>query len=140
VAELNTAGDNLPSAYRRRKSFSFVDLKWDLRCNRDVGRFIAKDIPLPKDLNRDTPVEIETPDGIVEFFPHSVTRGTGFDKFCVTIHGICTTKIKPMTQCFVYFKGTGYGGNFTKVSELKHGYDVCFETIIPVPEYWGESQ
>lgn len=97
---------------------------------------MPKDIPLFKEFKSNKPIEIQTAFGIVQLFPHDAVHGTGDEAFCVTIHGICVSKVEPMTQCFVYYKGTEYDGHFSSVKELKGVWEVKFETIIPVPEYW----
>ncbi len=99
----------------------------------------AKDIPLTKDFNRNTPIEVQTTTGIVQLFPCNITRGSGYEKFHVTIRGICTSNAQPMSQCFVFYKGTGYGGHFSSVKELNKLWQVAFETIIPAHKYWEES-
>ena len=45
-----------------------------------------------------------------------------------------------MTQCYVFFKGAEIGGNFSKVvKQSEKLWAVTFETIISIPEFWGES-
>ena len=97
---------------------------------------MPKDIPPFKELNSNKPIEIQTSVGIVQLFPHDVVHGAGDEAFCVSIHGVCISKIEPMTQCFVYYKGTECGGHFSTVKELKGVWEVIFETVIPVPQYW----
>src|SRR5690348_8285314 len=99
---------------------------------------IPKDIPFFKDFKSNKPIEIQTASGIVQLFPHDAFHGTGDETFCVTIHGICISKVEPISQCFVYYKGTECGGHFSMVNGLKGVWEVIFETIIPIPEYWGE--
>ncbi|HLX68284.1 MAG TPA: hypothetical protein VKV04_01535 [Verrucomicrobiae bacterium] len=98
-----------------------------------------KDIPLPKDFNRNIPIEVQTTTGIVQLFPCNLTRGTGSKKFGITIRGICTSNVQPLSQCSVYYKNTGYNGHFSSVTKLDKLRQVAFEAIIPVPEYWEES-
>jgi hypothetical protein len=100
---------------------------------------IPKDIPLTKDFNRYIPIEIQTTTGIVQLFPCNLTRGTGSHKFSVTIRGICTSNVQPMSQCSVYYKRTEYGGHFSSVKGLDKLRQVAFETEIPASEYWEGS-
>ena len=98
-----------------------------------------KNIPLPKDLNRYTPIEVQTTIGIVQLFPCNITRGTGRNTFSVTIRGICTSNVESMSQCSVYYKSTEYNVHFSSVKGLDKLRQVALETIIPVPEYWEGS-
>ena len=101
-----------------------------------MAKLVPKDIPLFKDFKSNMPIEVQTASGIVQLFPHDSVPGTGNEMFRLTIHGICIVKVEPMTQCFVYYKGTECGGHFSTVKELKGVWEVLFETEIPVPEYW----
>ena len=104
-----------------------------------MGKPTPKDIPLTRDFNRHTPIEVQTATGIVELYPYNVTLGTGSNKFSITIHGICTSNVQPMSQCSVCYKRTEYGGHFSSVKGMDKLRQVAFETQIPAPEYWEES-
>jgi hypothetical protein len=104
-----------------------------------MSKQIPKDIPLTKDFNRYIPIEIQTTTGIVQLFPCNLTRGSGSHKFSVTIRGICTSNVQPLSHCSVYYKRTEYGGHFSSVKGLDKLRQVAFETEIPAPEYWEES-
>ena len=101
-----------------------------------MAKLIPKDIPLFKEFKSNKPIEIQTASGIVQLFPHDAVHGTGDKVFWLSIHGVCISKVEPMTQCFVYYKGTECGGHFSMVKKLKGVWEVIFETIISVPEYW----
>ena len=105
-----------------------------------MAKLVPKDIPFFTDFKKHKPIEIRTAMGIVQLFPHDAFRGTGDEAFCITIHGICISKVELTTQCFVYYKGVGYDGYFSSVKELKGAWEVVFKTKIPVPEYWEYSQ
>lgn len=98
------------------------------------------DIPPFKTFNGKTPIDIQTPDDIVQLFPLRPKRGTGTQKWCLSIEGIVRKKVEVMKQCYVFFQGNELGGNFSKVKEADGIWLVTFETIIPVPEFWGEAQ
>jgi hypothetical protein len=97
------------------------------------------DIPKVKDFDLKTPIDIETPHGIVQLFPTRATRGAGTKKWCLAIEGVCRKKVESSEQCSVTFKGGSALGNFSKVQERNRLWLVTFETIIPAPEYWEES-
>jgi hypothetical protein len=101
-----------------------------------MSKLSPKDIPFFKEFKSNRPIEIQTPSGIVQLFPHDLVQGTGEEMFRLTIHGICISKVESTTQCFVYCKGTRCDGYFLSVKELKGAWEVLFETEIPVAEYW----
>jgi hypothetical protein len=99
-----------------------------------------RDIPLAKDLNKDALIDIQTETGKVQLIPFRVIRDAGKQKWCVSIEGICRSEVNPMTQCYVHFKEAEIGGNFSKMTGSKNGWwDARFETIISIPEFWGEQ-
>jgi hypothetical protein len=97
------------------------------------------DFPFIKDFNSKIPIDIETNNGVVQLFPLHFHRGSGDQKWCLSIKGIVHTKVEEMEQCRVYFKGKGLDGYFSMVAENNGRWSVTFETIIPIAEYWGES-
>lgn len=101
------------------------------------------DIPLFKTFNSKTPIDIQTQNGVVQLFPLHSKRGTGKQKWCLSIEGLVKEKVTIMEQCYVFFQGNELGGNFSKVKESSKPNNlwiVTFETIIPAPEFWGDIQ
>ena len=97
------------------------------------------DLPAIKDLNSQVPIDIETPNGVVRLFPNRAQRGSGKQKWYLAIKGIVQTQVGVLGRCHVYFKGSKLDGHFTKAFEINGLWSVTFETIIPMPEYWGET-
>jgi hypothetical protein len=99
------------------------------------------DIPPAKDLKSKPFIDIHTPKGKVQFIPMEVTRGAGKKKkWSVTLQGICPTEIPPLTPCRVFYKGVEIGGTFTTMENTNDGlWRGRFETVISIPEYWGET-
>ena len=98
------------------------------------------DIPLFKDLTRLTPIAVKTIHGDVQMIFSSARRGSDRKKWCISIDGYCREEVSLMTQCYVFFKGAEIGGNFSKVvKQSEKLWAVTFETIISIPEFWGES-
>jgi len=96
------------------------------------------DLPSFKDLNNQVPVDIETPDGVIQLLPDRVQRGSGNQKWYLAIKGIVQARVGVLGQCHVRFKGRQLDGHFTKAFEVNGRWAVTFETVIPLPEYWGE--
>ncbi len=96
------------------------------------------DIPLFKDFDSKTGIEIKTPEGWITLFPNHGERGLGHGKWKLKIIGSVKGDVEPMKQCYVLFRGAELGGQFTKIDKREHISIVTFETIIPNPEFWGE--
>jgi hypothetical protein len=99
----------------------------------------SMEIPLVKDFNSKIPIDIETNHGVVQLFPLHYKRGSGEEKWSLSIKGIVHTEVEAMEPCLVYFKGKELDGYFSMVAENNGHWSVTFETIIPIAEYWGES-
>jgi hypothetical protein len=100
----------------------------------------CKDIPLAADIKEGTEIEVQTEHGIIPLNVWRVVRGTGKRKWCISIQGF--TRIDPpiRTQCYVFFKGNEVGSQFTQAEKHNLTWDATLETIISIPEFWGESQ
>jgi hypothetical protein len=97
------------------------------------------DIPLAKDIDPKTPIEIQTETGIFRLFPVRVKRGKGDRKWCVAIEGICHSRAELLKQSHVLFKGQKIGGIFSRAKEASYLWHVTYEMIIAIPEFWGEA-
>ena len=78
-----------------------------------------KDIPLAKDLKDGTVIEVQTERGIIPLSVYRVTRGTGHEKWCISIQGFVRTEPPIRTQCQVFFKGNEVGSHFTRATKHK---------------------
>ncbi len=97
------------------------------------------DIPRANALNSKNPIQIETPSGIIRFYPEKYIRGTGNKKYYLTLRGIASAEVKQREQCYVYYKGNQLGGEFTLVAKTATDqplWHATFETIIPTAEFW----
>ncbi len=97
------------------------------------------DLPLVKDIDPKIPVEIQTETGILRLFPLHVIRGLGGQKWNVSIKGVCHSEAKTKNQCHVLFKGRKIEGAFTKVTAADYVWQVTYDMVIAVPEFWGEA-
>ena len=100
----------------------------------------CKDIPLFKDLNEKSTIEIQTQNGIVQMIPFRVIRGEGRNKWVVDIQGFCLSEPPIATQCHLFFKGREIGCGFKSVKKIERGWQATMDTIISIPEWWGERQ
>ena len=95
------------------------------------------DLPSVKEFNSKLPIDIETPNGVVQLFPNQAQRGTGNQKWHLAIKGTVQTRVGVLEQCQVSFKGKRFEGHFTKAYEVNGRWSITFETVILVPEFWG---
>jgi len=98
------------------------------------------DIAPAKDLDRKPFIDIQTIKGKIQFIPMLVTRGSGNQRWRVSIQGICAKEVPPLTDCRVFFKGTEISGQFSEMQSTNDGlWRARFEAIISVPEFWGDG-
>jgi hypothetical protein len=76
---------------------------------------LPKDIPIPKDFNKDIPIEIKTLTGIIELFPINGTRGSDREKYRIKIEGVCFSPIQLSGQGYIIFKEKQFSGHFGSV-------------------------
>jgi len=93
------------------------------------------DIPLAKDIDPKTPIEIQTETGIFRLFPLHVTRGVGKGKWNVSIRGVCHSEAETMKPCHVLFKGSKVEGVFSKVTSVDYLWHVTYDMAIDIPEF-----
>jgi len=43
------------------------------------------------------------------------------------------------TQCYVFYKGAEIGSNFISIKQRNKGWQATLQTIISIPEFWGEQ-
>jgi hypothetical protein len=97
------------------------------------------DIPLAKDIDPKTPIEIQTETGIFRLFPLKVARGLGEQKWSLSIRGVCHSEAETMKPCHVLFKGRKIEGAFSKVGAVDYVWHVTYNMIIAIPEFWSEA-
>ncbi len=97
------------------------------------------DIPLAREIDHQNPIEIETETGIIRLLPSLVTCGGGKRKCWATIDGVCHSKPEMKQPCHVLFRGRKIAGSFTKVKAADYLWQVTYETLIAVPEFWAEA-
>jgi hypothetical protein len=91
------------------------------------------------DLNKRDLIEIKTETGKVQMVVIRVIRQTGKNKWSVSIEGSCRGTVTLGTQCYVFFKGAEIGAHFTKIREDRGICLATLDTIISIPEFWGEQ-
>jgi len=99
----------------------------------------CNDIPAAKDLKNKTPFDVQGPSGIIQFSPFRITRGEGRQKWHLAIDGFCNGEPSHGVQYHVLYKGAELGATMKPIKQMENGWQARLETIIPNPEFWGES-
>jgi hypothetical protein len=83
-------------------------------------------------------IDVATPRGIVQFIPTRIFRGTGDQKYWLTIEGTIQQVADETETCSVSFNGREHQGRFLGVVN-KAGFQILtFQALIPDPEFWRE--
>jgi len=96
------------------------------------------DIPLFKEFNSKTPIDIEVANEVIQLFPLNSRCGSGAKKWCLSIDGVM--RKGPARQGLVRFRGKELHGTFENVRESDGVWLVRFETMVPHPAFWGDPE
>ncbi len=94
------------------------------------------DFPRVKNFDRQTVVDLETPSGIIKFYPLHPTPQHGVPQNHLSILGYSESKLQSCQQGIVQFGGQQFTGTFSDVTEMHGLWKATLEADIPVPEYW----